>query len=83
MDVEIRDGKPRYSAILDSATSRVRPVMMGTLTTVLGVIPLFFDAFFQSMSVVLVFGLLFATLLTLLVIPVLYAMFFGISETEV
>lgn len=83
MDVEIRDGKPRYTAILDSATSRVRPVMMGTLTTVLGVIPLFFDAFFQSMSVVLVFGLLFATLLTLLVIPVLYAIFFGISETEV
>lgn len=83
MDLEIREGKPRYTAILDSATSRVRPVMMGTLTTVLGVIPLFFDAFFQSMSVVLVFGLLFATLLTLLVIPVFYAVFFKVSSSEI
>lgn len=58
--------------------SRVRPVMMGTLTTVLGVMPLFFDAFFQSMAVVLVFGLGFATLLTLIVVPTLYASFFRI-----
>ncbi len=83
IDLEISQGMPRYDAVLDSATSRVRPVMMGTLTTVLGVIPLFFDAFFQSMSVVLVFGLLFATLLTLVVIPVLYAIFFGIKSNEV
>lgn len=46
MDMEIKQGKPRYDAIVDSANSRVRPVMMGTLTTVLGVIPLYFDAFF-------------------------------------
>ena len=56
--------------------------MMGTLTTVLGVIPLYFDAFFQSMAVVLVFGLLFATLLTLIVIPVLYAIFMGVKKDE-
>uniref|UniRef100_UPI00356A7A5F efflux RND transporter permease subunit n=1 Tax=Pseudoalteromonas sp. TaxID=53249 RepID=UPI00356A7A5F len=82
MDMEIQQGKPRYDAIIDSANSRVRPVMMGTLTTVLGVIPLYFDAFFQSMSVVLVFGLLFATLLTLIVIPVLYAIFMGVHKEE-
>ena len=82
MDMEIRQGKPRYEAIIDSANSRVRPVMMGTLTTVLGVIPLYFDAFFQSMSVVLVFGLLFATLLTLIVIPVLYAIFMNVKTDE-
>jgi multidrug efflux pump subunit AcrB len=80
MDMEIRQGKPAYNAIIDSANSRVRPVMMGTLTTVLGVIPLYFDAFFQSMSVVLVFGLLFATLLTLIVIPVLYAIFMNVKQ---
>lgn len=79
-DLEIQQGKAPYTAILDSATSRVRPVMMGTLTTVLGVIPLFFDAFFQSMSVVLVFGLTFATILTLLIIPVLYAVFFNVKS---
>ncbi len=82
MDLEIRDGKPRYDAVLDSAASRVRPVMMGSLTTVLGVIPLFLDAFFKSMAVVLVFGLTFATLLTLVIIPVFYAKFFGITEDE-
>jgi multidrug efflux pump subunit AcrB len=57
--------------------------MMGALTTVLGVIPLFFDAFFQSMAVVLVFGLSFATVLTLVIVPVLYAMFFRIGAEEV
>lgn len=82
MDIEIADGKARFDAVIDSATSRVRPVMMGTLTTVLGVIPLFFDAFFQSMAVVLVFGLTFATLLTLLLIPVLYSVFMRISDKE-
>ncbi len=83
IDFEIKREKPRLDAVVDAAISRVRPVMMGTLTTVLGVIPLFFDAFFQSMSVVLVFGLLFATLLTLVVVPVLYAIFFRISSEEV
>ena len=80
MDFEIASGKERFNAVIDSATSRVRPVMMGTLTTVLGVIPLFFDAFFQSMAVVIVFGLTFATLLTLLVVPVLYSIFMKIDS---
>jgi len=82
MNVEIIKGKPRYDAVVDSATSRLRPVMMGTLTTVLGVIPLFFDAFFKSMAVVLVFGLSFATVLTLIIVPVLYAIFFKINANE-
>ena len=82
MDLEIREGKPRYDAVIDSATSRVRPVMMGSLTTILGVLPLFLDAFFAAMAVVLVFGLAFATVLTLIIIPALYAIFFGIKETE-
>jgi len=82
MDMEISQGKARFDAVVESANSRVRPVMMGTLTTVLGVIPLYFDAFFQSMSVVLVYGLLFATLLTLLIIPVLYVIFMNISPDE-
>ncbi len=82
MDIEIREGKPRYDAVIDSATSRVRPVSMGALTTVLGVLPLFGDPFFKSMAVVLVFGLTFATLLTLIVVPALYAIFFGIRANE-
>ena len=82
MDLEINSGKPRYDAVIDAATSRVRPVMMGALTTVLGVMPLFLDAFFQSMAVVLVFGLSFATVLTLVIVPVLYAIFFKIRSEE-
>lgn len=82
MDLEIKEGKPRFDAVIDSAASRVRPVSMGALTTVLGVIPLFGDAFFKAMAVVLVFGLSFATILTLVVIPALYAVFFKIKNTE-
>ena len=82
MDLEIAEGKPRFDAIVDSATSRVRPVVLGAFTTALVVIPLFFDAFFQSMAVVIVFGLTFATLLTLLVVPVLYAVFMRVSAQE-
>jgi multidrug efflux pump subunit AcrB len=82
MDIEIAEGKARFDAVVDSAASRVRPVMMGALTTVLGVIPLFGDAFFKSMAVVLVFGLTFATLLTLVVVPALYAVIFNIKNSE-
>lgn len=82
MDIEITEGKPRFDAIVDSATSRVRPVMMGSLTTVLGVLPLLSDAFFKSMAVVLVFGLTFATVLTLVVVPALYSVFFRVSPSE-
>ncbi|MEM9056153.1 MAG: efflux RND transporter permease subunit [Pseudomonadota bacterium] len=82
MDLEIREGKPRFDAIVDSAASRVRPVMMGALTTVLGVIPLFSDIFFASMAVVIAFGLSFATVITLVVLPVIYAIYFGIGASE-
>lgn len=82
MNLEINEGKPRHDAVIESAASRVRPVMMGSMTTVLGVMPLFGDAFFRSMAVVLVFGLTFATLLTLVIIPVLYAMMFNIRPNE-
>ena len=82
MDLEIAEGKPRLDALIDSAASRVRPVVLGSFTTALGVIPLFFDAFFQSMAVVIVFGLTFATMLTLLVVPVLYAVFMNIDSKE-
>ncbi|MGJ8663123.1 MAG: efflux RND transporter permease subunit [Marinicella sp.] len=82
MDLEIKQGKARLDAVIDSAASRLRPVMMGTLTTVLGVIPLFSDAFFQSMAVVMVFGLSFATVLTLIVVPIFYSVFFKIKSGE-
>ncbi|MEM9171494.1 MAG: efflux RND transporter permease subunit [Pseudomonadota bacterium] len=78
----IQAGMPRFDALVESAASRLRPVMMGAFTTVLGVLPLYFDAFFQSMTVVIAGGLSFATLITLLVTPVLYALLFGIGAHE-
>jgi multidrug efflux pump subunit AcrB len=83
IDVEIRSRKPRFQAIIDAATSRARPVFLGAATTVLGVAPLLLDPFFRSMAVTIMFGLVFATGLTLVVVPLLYAAFFGIRADEV
>lgn len=77
---EIGKGKDPYQAILDSGTSKMRPVCMVVLTTVLGSIPLLQDPFFSAMAVCIIFGLSFAAVLSLLVMPTLYAIFFGIHE---
>lgn len=78
IDLEIREGKDRLQAVIDSGVSRMRPVSMAALTTILGMIPLLQDDFFISMAVTIMFGLGFATVLTLVVVPVLYATFFKI-----
>ena len=82
-DSQITDGKERMQAIIDAAVSRVRPVSLGVLTTVLGVVPLLWDPFFKSLAVVIVCGLSFATILTLIVVPTLYAIFFAIRNDEI
>jgi multidrug efflux pump subunit AcrB len=80
IDIEIASGKPRFQSIVDSGVSRLIPVAMAALTTILGMLPLLQDAFFISMAVTIMFGLGFATVLTLIVVPVLYALFFKIRE---
>lgn len=82
-DHEIEDGKPRMAAVIDAAVSRMRPVVLGVMTTVLGVIPLLWDPFFKSLAVVIICGLSFATILTLIVVPALYVIFFRIRDDEV
>ncbi len=78
IDINIRTGMSGMEAIVESGVSRMQPVMMAALTTMMGMIPLFQDAFFVSMAVTIVFGLGFATVLTLVFVPVLYATFFKI-----
>ena len=82
-DDDIREGKPRMTAVVEAAVSRLRPVSLGMLTTVLGVIPLLWDPFFRSLAVVIICGLSFATILTLIVVPTLYAVFFKVKAEEV
>jgi multidrug efflux pump subunit AcrB len=73
-------GKPPYEAIVAGSVSRLRPVMLVAVTTVLGMIPLLQDPFFSAMAVTIMFGLAFACFLTMIVVPVLYAIFFKAHE---
>ena len=81
--IEIDQGKSRYQAILDGCVSKVRPVLMVALTTVLGSIPLLTDPFFGTMAVAIMFGLSFACVVTMLVVPALYAILYGVHEPTV
>jgi len=78
IDRQIEEGVDRFKAVVDSGVSRMRPVSMAAATTILGMIPLLQDAFFVAMAVTIMAGLLVATILTLVVVPVLYAIFFRI-----
>jgi len=80
IDTQLVSGKPGFNAIVDSGISRLMPVSMAAMTTILGMMPLLKDAFFISMAVTIMFGLLFATVLTLIVVPVLYAIFFQVKN---
>jgi len=79
INVELGQGNEAYKAVFNSAVSRVRPVCMAAITTILGMIPLLSDAFFEGMAVVISFGLGFATILTLIAVPVFYVMLFGVK----
>ena len=74
------EGKTPYVALLDAGVSRLRPVLLVAVTTVLGMIPLLQDPFFVAMAATIMFGLAFACVLTMIVVPVLYAIFFGVRE---
>ena len=79
INMQRRSGKEDHAAIVDSAVSRLRPVGMAAATTILGMLPLIFDAFFVSMAVTIMFGLGFATLLTMIVVPNLFAIFYKVK----
>ena len=82
INLELGEGKDPYDAIFDSAVSRVRPVCMAALTTMLGMIPLLFNIFFAAMAVTIIFGLGFATVLTLLVLPVVYSLLYNVKQKK-
>ena len=82
INLEKATGKKPFDAVIDAAASRVRPVSMAAFTTVLGMTPLLWDAFFAPMAVAIMGGLTFATFLTLVVVPVLYSTIFGVHRKE-
>lgn len=73
---------PLADAIVSASTSRLRPVVLAAATTILGMIPLISDAFFQSMAVTIMGGLAFASVLTLIAAPVFYFMAFPSRAPE-
>ena len=75
-------GSTPYVAVINAAVSRLRPVVLAAATTVLGVVPLLPDVFWVAMAVTIMFGLAFGTLLTMVLLPVLYACFFRLPRRE-
>ena len=70
------------SAILDATVNRLRPAVLAAATTILGLMPLLPGVFFVNMAITIMAGLGFATLLTLIFVPTLYAIFFQIKSSE-
>jgi multidrug efflux pump subunit AcrB len=82
INLQQSEGRSPREAVVGSAASRLRPVAMAASTTALGMIPLLFDAFFVSMAVTIIAGLIVGTVLTMVVLPVSYSIFFRIPSSE-
>ncbi len=73
-------GQSPFDAVMNAAVSRLRPVLLAAGTTVLGVIPLLSDVFWVSMAVVIMFGLTLGTVITMVLLPTIYSLLFGIKN---
>lgn len=80
--IEEEKGLPRLEAIIQATKSRIVPVAMASGTTILGMLPLLFDAMFGGMAACIMGGLLVASLLTILVLPVTYSLLFRVKAGE-
>ncbi len=85
INIEITEnGLEPPRAVMEAAQRRLRPILLTTLTTVGGLLPLWLGGgpMWEPMSIAIIFGLLFATVLTLGLVPVLYTVFFRVSFKE-
>ena len=82
--IEIENGKSEYQALVDACLTRLRPIAMTTITTIMGLLPLIIskDPLFYGMANVIAFGLGIGTILTLAVVPVLYSSFYKIKAEQ-
>ena len=82
VNLNLAEGMSMYQAVVEAAVSRLRPVANAAATTVFGMAPLLQDVFWISMAVTIMFGLAFGTLLTMLLVPVLYATLYRIPAEK-
>ena len=82
INLNIDGGMGPYEATVQAAVSRLRPVVLAALTTVLGVLPLLQDAFWTSMALTIMAGLTLGTALTMIVIPLFYVVFYRIPSPQ-
>src|SRR5947209_3750920 len=82
IDHDIAEGHTRHQAILNATVRRARPVVLTALAAILGMIPLVRSIFWGPMAITIMGGLLVATVLTLLVVPALYALWFQVRQDE-
>jgi len=80
INIEIAAGEEPYDAVIKSGVSRMRPVAMAAATTILGMLPLLIDPFFNAMAITIMAGLFVATALTLLLLPVFYTVVFNVRK---
>ena len=78
INANLADGLSPCDAVVEAAVSRLRPVINAAATTVLGVMPLLQDVFWVSLAMTIIFGLTLGTILTMVMVPVLYATFYRI-----
>ena len=83
VNLNLAEGQEAYDAVVGAALSRVSPVVLAAATTVLGVIPLLQDVFWVGLAVVIMAGLSFGTVLTMIVVPVLYVILYKIKSPEI
>lgn len=77
--LNLSSGMTPYQAIVEASVSRARPVLLAAGTTILGVIPLLQDVFWESMAITIMAGLAFGSLLTLIAVPVFYTILYRVK----
>lgn len=82
INIQRRSGADPYLCVIEATVSRTRPVLMAATTTIFGMVPLLFDIVFGGMAATIVFGLTFATLLTLFITPALYSIFYKVKNNQ-
>ena len=82
IDQHMAQGMPQLKAVTESVIVRFRPIMLTALTTVLGLVPMFPSDFWRGMALAISCGLTVATVITLVVLPVIYCMVFKVQNED-